>query len=449
MNFRYWVSRHENWNELPMTKKPRSLISDNPSTAQIKASLPAVKLASNIASAFGFLGSKRATKIKEDADDLLAQAEILHIPDLFNEAFANKGWIATGSLSMEVMKHALELHKNGRPEEAIESIVAWFDEENIAFQIRRARRHHRADLRDTQLREALKLYLEGRYFAAVPLILIACDGMASDIAGYSPFKLEADLNCFDSIVGHESALPDLIGRMTKGVYKSSNEKLDFLNRNGILHGRSLGYANKEMCTKAWMLFLALADWVSDKTTENERRESYEREQSVTLRDSLNSFRETRRDQEIIRAFERTETSAPFDDLSNPELPVSSFNAFFEGWQNRNFGQMARNAMNPCGDSLKKQAGAMRQMTEFVELTSFELITVRHTTVARAEALVNVKAKTIHKNVSGIVKLIAFRCKPDGRMAMPRDDAHWCVQQLGIYSVMNEKFLKEGDQTEDA
>ena len=322
-------------------------------------------------------------------------------------------------------------------------IIQWFNEENLSlFCIQRSRRHHHADLRDDQLREALKLYLEERYMAAVPLILIACDGMASDVAGYSPFKSNADLSCFDSIVGHESALPNLISRLTTGVRRSSNAPVLLPNRNGILHGRSLGYANKELCAKAWMLLLALVDWASDKATEQERLEKFEKEQSVTLRDSFDSLAQTRLDREIIDAFERSERTAPFSSLEDNALPETAFNAFFQGWLDKNYGRMAKNSMNRRADGLNKHAGVMRQMTEFVELTNFELITVRHTTVARAEATVRVTGKTNQKTVSGIVEVLAFRYKPEGEIAMPQDDGHWCVQQNIVYCVMNELFEGE-------
>lgn len=427
-----------------MTHKKTNRISDNPSTAQMKAVLPAVKAASAVAGAFGFFGNEKAAKIKAAADDLLEQAKILDVPDRFNEAFANQGWIATGSFSMTAMHAALDHHANGRADDAQKAIVEWFDEGNISlFCIQRSRRYHDADLRDDQLKEALKLYLEERYMAAVPLILIACDGMASDVAGYSPFKSDADLSCFDSIVGHDSALPALMKKLTTGVRKSSNEPLDLPNRNGILHGRSLGYANKELCAKAWMLLLALVDWASDKASEQERREQFEKEQATTLRDSLDLHTKTQRDKQIIDAFQRSEQSAPFTDLTDPERPETAFIAFFEGWKNKNYGQMAKNAMNPRGESMKRRAGEMRNMAEFVELQDYELVTVRHTTVARAEAIVRVTAKTIRKDVSGTIEVLAFRSKPDGGIAMPLDDGHWCVQQNCIYGVMNEKFKTQG------
>lgn len=101
-----------------MTKGGKNLISDNPSIAQIKAALPAVKLVSKLPGAFSYFGNKNASQIKTAADDLLQEAKILDIPDRFNETFVDQGWVATGSFSMDVMSQALDYHENDRLEEA-------------------------------------------------------------------------------------------------------------------------------------------------------------------------------------------------------------------------------------------------------------------------------------------------------------------------------------------
>lgn len=425
-----------------MTRNRKNQVSDNPSTAEMKAMLPLVKAASLIAGAFSFFGNEKAAKIKAAADEVLNQADILDVPDRFNAAFADQGWIATNSFSMQIMKEALAHHVHDRADEAQKTILSWFDEGNISlFCIQRSRRHHKAHLRDDQLHEALKLYLEERYMAAVPLILIACDGMTSDVVGYSPFKADADLSCFDSIVGHETALPKLIKKLTTGIRKSSNDPLYLPNRNGILHGRSLGYANKVLCAKSWMLLLALVDWASDKATEKSRKEKHEKQQLTTLRDSLELHAKNQRDRQIIDNFKRTDRRSPFSNLTDPKLPETAFNAFFQGWQDKNFGQMAVNAMNLRGQSLKKHAGEIRNMAEFVNLESFTLLEVKHTTVARAEAIVELKARAIQDEVIGVLEVLAFRCKPDGDIAMPQDEGRWCVQQNCIYNVINKKFIK--------
>ncbi len=145
----------------------------------MKTLLPSLKVIGSAVGFLGKLGIKREAfmAFKSQIDDIARQADILDLPDRFNAAFGCKGWITVGSaLSVDVMNSALELHNAGKDEEAEQALVEWFTKEHIElFAITRARRFHQAMLRDDQLREALKLYLEERYIAAVPLILIACD----------------------------------------------------------------------------------------------------------------------------------------------------------------------------------------------------------------------------------------------------------------------------------
>ena len=179
------------------------------------------------------ISNKGLEKIHQTPNDMLQQSGVLTLPDRFNDTFARKGWVATGSMSVDTMRTALELYEAGKNQEAEDEIIAWFQEDRInLFAIVRAKRFNKADNRWHQLREALELTFEERYWSAVPLIVIACDGFASDVLGTNPFEKDADLTAFDSITGHPHSLPFLIKELTLPL------------RHGILHGQSLGYANR-------------------------------------------------------------------------------------------------------------------------------------------------------------------------------------------------------------
>ena len=233
-------------------KKNGSRIEDNPSAKMISDVLPVVKMTKLFTSFAKKIGinNERLDRIHRDASDALQQSDILTLPDRFNDAFARKGWIATGSMSTDAMRTALELYEAGKTQQPEDEIIAWLQEDTISRAIERAKRFNKAGNRWHQLREALKLTLEERYWSAVPLILIACDGFASDILGTSPFAKDADLTAFDSIPGHPNSLPFLIKALTGVVRKSSDKELTLPLRNGILHGRSMGYANRIVCMKA-------------------------------------------------------------------------------------------------------------------------------------------------------------------------------------------------------
>ena len=236
-------------------KRIRGRIADNPTSKTISDALPLIKIVKWVIGFLKKLGvnNHNLDTIYKEADILLQRADILRLPDRFNDAFAKEGWIATESMYTETMMNALHLYESGKKEEAEEELLAWFREDRInLFAISRAIRFNKAHRRCDQLTEALKLTLEERYWSAVPLILIACDGFASDVLGTSPFNENADLTVFDSIVGHPDSLQALIKQITKGVRKSSDEELTLPLRHGVLHGRSLGYANRvDVYWKKW------------------------------------------------------------------------------------------------------------------------------------------------------------------------------------------------------
>ena len=428
-------------------EKDSKKILDNPSAEEMNSVLPGLKALGNVAGFLGKLGVKKEPlkAFQEKVDDLTKQANILHLPDRFNETFGAKGWIAVGgALSVEIIEEALSLHAEDKVDEAESVLVEWFTKERIElFAILRARRFHKARLRDDQLEEALQLYLEGRYIAAVPLILIACDGFASDIAPVSPFEKDADLSCFDSITGHSTALPALIKLLTKGVRKSRDDEISLPLRHGILHGRSLGYANKTVCAKAWLLMMALVDWAIDKSSEEDHQKKFDEKKSQTLADGLMRYRMVQADKKTIEAFEPHEVTGPPKEPLNSDGPELAVTSFLSGWKAKNYGKMGGVVVNMTNKPANKMAGEMRNMAEFVELIGYDIKSIRYSTVARCDVRIRARAKTLKKEVDGEFNLLLLRFTSTGEVAMPNDeDCQWAVQQNCIYNIMNEKFASD-------
>lgn len=430
--------------QMSQEKKLSKSIADNPATKELKSILPVMRAVRFIAGLVERAGIRKEAihGFRAKIDEVVQQADILDLPDRFNNAFGAKGWIAVGSgLSVDVMKSALAFHDFGDHQAAEKQLVDWFTKENIElFVILRSRRFHVAHLRDDQLKEALNLYLEERYMAAVPLILIACDGFASDVSGISPFEKDADLSCFDSITGHPTSLPTLIKLVTKGIYRSRDDSMDIPQRHGILHGRALGYANKVTCAKAWLLMMALVDWAIAKSSEESRREEFNRNNNLTLKEVLEGASKVRAETRAMEAFRPYEAVGPFQKPFKPDGPEEAVFAFLSGWQAKNYGEMAQHAVNSLREPIKKMAGEMRNMASFVELEKFEVLKIRYSTVARCDVRVWVKAKTWRKYVEGEFALLMFRYTSEGEMAMSADqDSMWTVQQACIYNIMNEKY----------
>lgn len=202
---------------------------------------------------------------------MLDNTDYVDVADRFNQVFADQGWFTTESFSIDTMREALAYHDNQHFEEAEDMIVEWFIADRIKFfAIGRCSYFGNYELRKRQLEEALELTQEQRYYSAVPLILIACEGFATDVPNVDLFRRKADLTLLDTFVGHPSALQKLVGNLRDSVSKTSEEVADLPMRHGILHGRTLGYATKSNCMKAWLLFIALTDLHIERLKEAEK-----------------------------------------------------------------------------------------------------------------------------------------------------------------------------------
>ncbi|RWP65067.1 hypothetical protein [Mesorhizobium sp.] len=426
--------------------KKYNRIADLPSTEELSAALPAVRAGrflAKLALRTGF-GGEKAKQVVDSADQLLAQSAILDLPDRFNAVFAERSWFATSSMSVDAMRVALEKHREGDTDSGEEVLINWvLDPETInLFAITRSKSFGDVHGRWHQLREALALTEEGRYWSAVPLVLIACDGFASDVLGTSPFEKNADLSLFDSMVAHSSSLPAAIERITKGVRKSSDDALSVPLRHGILHGRSLGYANRTVCGKAWMLMIALVDWAADKRDEDARRAKDQARRSTNWGDISTSVQKNRADRASIEAFVPRRWEGPFaGDMAEDEPPFA-FREFLAGWQTRNFGLMAKRAVNITQQKHGHLAGRMRADVEHVQLVEFDILSVSQTTVVRAEAHVRMLGQSIKGNVSGNFLIPAFRHTANGDIAMPTDEGIWQIQQGCIFDLLHERTIEK-------
>lgn len=415
-------------------------IGDLPSVKELSSALSIAQVAQQLAS-FAIkigIGGERATKIMRSADELLAQSDILGIPDRFNAAFAERGWFATSSMSMDAMRSALLKHNEGDTDAGEEVLLNWILDPEIIklFAISRSKRFSDIHGRWYQLHEALALTEEGRYWSAVPLVLIACDGFASDFLGISPFEKNADLSLFDSMVAHSSSLPAAIALITKGVRKSSDEVISLPLRHGILHGRSLGYANRTVCGKSWMLMIALVDWAADKHGEDARRAKDSKRSSTDWRGLAASLRKNEADKVAIQSFVQREWDRSLTGELDKDDPPFAFYEFLNGWKSRNFGKMATRAVNMTRQKHGHLAGRLREDVELVKLVEFEIFSVSQKNVARAEARVRLVGQTRIGNVDGEFLILAFKHTADGDVAMPSDRGTWQVQQGCIFDLLH-------------
>ena len=91
--------------------------------------------------------------------------------------------------------------------------------------------------------------------------------------------------------------------------------------------------------------IALVDWAIDKRDEEERRNKQANRESFSWRELADQRRKLDADRKELDAFQPIEWAAPFEKTLDLETPVFAFAEFLEAWKTKNYGTMAKRAVN--------------------------------------------------------------------------------------------------------
>lgn len=234
------------------------------------------------------------------------------------------------------------------------------------------------------LRKAMTDYLEGRYYATVPIILLCLDGIVNDVAkknrGLFAEGIELELEAWNSISAHSEGLGKLVNVLHSTRKKTSTEKITIPYRHGILHGRDINYNNKLIAAKSWAALFTIRDWVL--AVKHNRKPEEEEDFSWTdLKKQLQKNKQTRkaldtwehRKQEEIQELIDTEDYSSYEE-GTPEFIVWKF---MKAWEEKNYGAMY-DILPTNIKKLKKRsstAGEMRRKFEGHELIDFQILEI--------------------------------------------------------------------------
>jgi len=182
------------------------------------------------------------------------------VPDRFNDLFASRGWIAYDNMNLAVMEAAIAKGESGDLDGADRDLAAYYDEGTVTWLLGTMAAAKAFQPRMPLARQALRDYIEGRYYACVPVVLALLDGFANDLGIHSFFAKDTDLEAWDSMAAHATGLPALRKLMTQRREKTTTEPIAFPHRNGIMHGRDLGYGNQMVAAKTWAALFAAREW---------------------------------------------------------------------------------------------------------------------------------------------------------------------------------------------
>jgi hypothetical protein len=430
-----------------VTDKSGEGIADTASLAKVVQNIQTFEVLAGIVSFFERLGLKNQaiSEAMSEIPQIARQVrEIAAIPDKFNTLFLEHGWIAHESMDVETAKRAIELADRGNIVEAENVLVEHYDEERIRFILLTLRaveqflpRKHLAEL-------AMEDYLAGRYHASVPVVLMMIDGLVNDIANVGLFAQDVDVTAWDSVAGHSTGLTQLAKILGKKRTKTTSEEINIPFRNGILHGRDLGYHNKKVAAKSWAALAAAKDWAiavkKQKTqgTEPEAKTGF-LEAIVRFADTQNEIKRHNSHLEswlprgVSPGIDVPETGSPVDFLDDsPEKALVEFLTF---WSKRNYGRMAQMIAGAPQRSGNKAAGEIRARFEKSSLTAFRIIKIDDQAAAITEMTVELTIEESGKTnvVTKTVRLI--HQTPDERpVARGYGIGRWWIMPMSIYSI---------------
>ena len=188
-----------------------------------------------------------------------------------------------------------------------------------------------------------------------------------------------------SFAGHPDALPKLIRQMCRSRRKTTEEDISFPYRNGILHGRDLGYGNRLLTAKCWSFLSNIADVIRAR----DAAEAVNSQPDPSLREALASYAQTKERREHIAVWtprpvleDRIEVfaeprAAPFD--SNE--PEAALVQFLQAWKANNFGRMGALTVYFDNRPVNRRAGQIREIMQGLTLVDAAIVRIRDSTPA--------------------------------------------------------------------
>jgi len=321
------------------------------------------------------------------------------VPDKFNEYFSDLGWVAYDHMSIPDMKKAVDLAEVGNLEEAENSLINYTDRILELF-IARLESQDVFKKRYFFIWNAKIDYLKGRYYACIPIILMVIDGVVSDIGEKGFFAKGVDLEAWDSMAGHSTGLAKLKGIFYKDRKKTRTETINIPFRNGILHGRDLGYANKIVAAKCWAALFSVGEFIHSKKAEYKDEEDTK---AHTMDDDefyrIMNLVDEWKSRNLIVNEDFKEFGKPEDyDKGTPErIMVEFLHYWIEG---HNLEMSNRGSYFPSkGKTRREKIEELRKYLNYKKLDHFKLLEITDTSPSATEIDVQLEFKDNDSNIT--------------------------------------------------
>jgi hypothetical protein len=407
---------------------PYGSANDLPSVIELRQQIQSMKMLTR------FVARGERARVRE----LEAQLNrITKSVDDFYTLLGPRNWVYHDMLPFEDVL-ALVLQPADVAEHALINVYA--DAETLRFMVRRLRRfevmHSRLNLVD----RACADHAAGRYYAVVLVLLAVMDGFVNDLDVGRRRGLHAreahELAAWDSIVGHHLGLTSAHHTFTRSFFRTADEPVHELYRNGIVHGTLTNFDNVIVASKAWNRLFAVADWAA--SVENAM---VEKPAKPTWREIGAQLTANARAQRALKEWSPSVLTAD-DEAFSADSACIRVVEFLDAWRRENYGAMAAFIPSKLAEeSPRKTAGRMRNDFAQHTLKDYTILRVEFVAAAVAEAHVEVEFG------DGVLpaKLRWIREGEDGLAATPPVAGEWRLYTTGPWAMLARKSGEENEK----
>lgn len=418
--------------------KPKK-IKDNPSFAKITDQIKAIEALYNFSPLLKVFDPKMGEAL-DSVPEIISQAQIFEVPDKFNERFAELGWAAYESMSLDIMKEAINIYDSKDINLAEKFLADSYNADSLKWRISRLKGNQEFRRRIRLIELAKEDYLAERYHACIPLLLSLLDGIVNDVSKHVGFFADsANLTVWDSIAAHETGLQVVASLFTKSRNKTNEEALTIPYRHGILHGRELAFDNKLVAAKVWAALFATRDWadalISAKSSDSLEEKGW--------KEVLSDFADTQRQKKLIESWKPRSNEniayLPYTGkaeelpLNTPERAVAEF---IENWINGKYGLLAASLVDFSDRSEGKKAGlARKDFGNHIPL-SYKLISIEDRAAAITLVTVELEFEDNNQRISKIIDVSTNYLDDENNILVrTEDNGQWKIVQNSFTSIL--------------
>lgn len=402
-----------NTEELPTLKRLKKQLAGFEAIIQINGLLQCIGL-----------GSKKITELQGKCDEISCQlTQFTEYPSKFNEFFSKSGWLAHESMSFEVLKRAVDEYESKGEDAATKILLDYYSPDQVEKRMFFFLGLEELRVRRKFIDYALAEHKAGRYYSAIPLLLMVIDGAVNDATGKGFHASDVNMNVWDSLTTADGAIYTIKDIFMKGRKVTSTEPINLPYRNGILHGMDLEYDNPIVATKCWCFLFVVRDWLVSKKSEAQRKMTFEKETKVlSLREIVDAVNRTNRFKQAIEAWKPRAISKEYIATLNNSLvaenglPENAVLAFLSFWKQRNYGNMAKLLRTKVVDNPKKYAKEVREEFGSVCIVGYSIINI----VDEAPVITQVDVRVTNSENDNTVSYWKFRliCEDDKGSPVP-------------------------------